>query len=783
MMWRLYHFLTRLDSMLWLWLLALAGIAIWGIGSLVHGVNYTLLTIVSLGGMVLGWLLTRIRAPWWLSLLAILGVGFQVTLMVVGYLWSLLLNFGGVILFYLLVLWWWGLKAWPGLEPLLTAWNDLTQGSGVVLVRLWNWLISPDKVGLHDPLPIQLVWGWVLWVAAAWGAYLLWQNRQALLAVIPLGILLTVTTFFTGVDNSILCLFLGITLVLQTTGSWRRRLHRWQTHNLDWASDLALDVGTTAVVLIGLIMTVSLLIPQISLTEIINKLKFQEQLAQSGQSINNMAASLGIERRIPLPTQSPRITMPSGMPRSHLLGAGPELTEKLVMLIKTNDPPQRPEQYGGAPPPAYYWLGGTFDLYTGAGWMSSPTTNTDLPPNQAQLAPEGPGRTLTQTVRPIQTFGSLLFTAGIPLQVNRPSQITYRSNKDWASTILEATEVYTAQSWLARASADDLRQAGTNYPEWITQRYLALPKSVPARVRSLALELTATAPTPYDRAIMLETYLRQFPYSLDISSIPSGYEATDYFLFDLKKGYCDYYATSMVVLARAAGLPARFAMGYAPSPYDYNTYQYVVREMEAHSWAQIYFPGYGWIDFEPTSGRSLINRAGESYTALPTLPANFNLNQAILANQSWWSTVPLWQLLLLVITAAGGVMALGTLIRWGLDERLARLPADRLIPLLQGRLERSAQWLGAPLPVGATTLEFQADLTRHLTRLAAQRPALQRISPAPVDMAQLVNTFVRLRYAPQRVTPADGRACLVAWRRLRWRLWGTIVVKKVRRIQ
>ena len=75
----------------------------------------------------------------------------------------------------------------------------------------------------------------------------------------------------------------------------------------------------------------------------------------------------------------------------------------------------------------------------------------------------------------------------------------------------------------------------------------------------------------------------------------------DYFLFDLKTGYCDYYATSMIVMARAVGLPARLVIGYANGDYDPVKAEYVIREADAHSWVEVYFAGAGWVEFEPTA--------------------------------------------------------------------------------------------------------------------------------------------------------------------------------------
>lgn len=129
-----------------------------------------------------------------------------------------------------------------------------------------------------------------------------------------------------------------------------------------------------------------------------------------------------------------------------------------------------------------------------------------------------------------------------------------------------------------------LRSSGDDYPTWILDRYLALPNDIPSRVLGLARDLTATQPTQYDRALAIETHLRSYAYTLDISTPPPGKDVVDYFLFDLKRGYCDYYATSMVVLARAAGIPARLVVGYATGSYDDQNHRYVVTAADAHSW-------------------------------------------------------------------------------------------------------------------------------------------------------------------------------------------------------
>ena len=163
-------------------------------------------------------------------------------------------------------------------------------------------------------------------------------------------------------------------------------------------------------------------------------------------------------------------------------------------------------------------------------------------------------------------------------------------------------ETYSMISFVSLADDDDLRGADSNYSSFITDHYLQLPPTAPERVIQLAEELTAGAPTPLDKALAVQRHLRgpTFTYSQDIDAPPVGADGVDHFLFETKTGYSDYFASSMVVLLRAAGVPTRMAAGYAPGEYNADLERRIIKDSDSHGWAQVYFPDYGWIDFEPT---------------------------------------------------------------------------------------------------------------------------------------------------------------------------------------
>ncbi len=152
-----------------------------------------------------------------------------------------------------------------------------------------------------------------------------------------------------------------------------------------------------------------------------------------------------------------------------------------------------------------------------------------------------------------------------------------------------------------------------NYPEHITARYLQIPETVPQRVFDLAEEVTAGIDNPYDIARAVERYLRGYEYNDQIPGPKPGQDGIDYFLFDEQQGYCNYYASSMAIMLRHLGIPARLSVGYATGEKQPQTGLYRLRNNDAHVWVEVYFPEYGWIEFEPTAAEPVLVRpSGES---------------------------------------------------------------------------------------------------------------------------------------------------------------------------
>jgi transglutaminase-like putative cysteine protease len=281
-----------------------------------------------------------------------------------------------------------------------------------------------------------------------------------------------------------------------------------------------------------------------------------------------------------------------------------------------------------------YWRVMVFHEYTSDGWLNTDPDTLLLDENDHRLAiPEfSLRRGLTQTITLHQDLGpaGTIAAAAQPLRVALPLRALVNFVEPEAGlsgprevgslrslpgdpsvlhsrTPLKAGDSYQAYSSLTYADAASLRMAGTDYPVWVVPRYLQLSELLPQRVRDLAEELTADQETPYDKALAVEQYLRKIPYNEYIAGPQPGQDGVDYFLFDAREGYCNYYASAMVVMLRSVGVPARYVQGYGQGEREAGVYH--VLESNGHAWPEVFFPEYGWIEFEPTAGEPALLRA------------------------------------------------------------------------------------------------------------------------------------------------------------------------------
>ncbi len=171
-----------------------------------------------------------------------------------------------------------------------------------------------------------------------------------------------------------------------------------------------------------------------------------------------------------------------------------------------------------------------------------------------------------------------------------------------------SVSIYEADSDISRPSPAQLREAGDVLPKFASS-YLQLPE-LDARVPQLAAQITVSASNSYDKAVALEKYLQShYGYTLQLPRSPVADPLAN-FLFERKQGHCEYFASSMAVMLRTLRIPSRVVNGFRSEEFNDLTGNYVIRAKNAHSWVEAYFPGYGWVTFDPTPGGTVRSPQG-----------------------------------------------------------------------------------------------------------------------------------------------------------------------------
>ncbi|WP_373284320.1 DUF4129 domain-containing transglutaminase family protein [Virgibacillus oceani] len=274
----------------------------------------------------------------------------------------------------------------------------------------------------------------------------------------------------------------------------------------------------------------------------------------------------------------------------------------------------------------HYWRIETKDVYTGKGWERSAEPNYETQVNgyialdtfsdnvkteKHDTVVEFQGNTMIEKL--VYPYGISQVEAGeataFLLDQNSGEIRTRVNNVD--RSLAEYSITYDMPSF----AIDELRKASLEDPTAINDQYTQLPENLPARIGELAKEITSSDNNRYDRVRAIENYFGQNGFQYQTSDVPIPKENQDYvdqFLFESKAGYCDNYSTSMVVMLRTLDIPARWVKGFTSgekiadniggTDESYDVYE--VTNANAHSWVEAYFPGIGWVPFEPTQGFS-----------------------------------------------------------------------------------------------------------------------------------------------------------------------------------
>ena len=345
-----------------------------------------------------------------------------------------------------------------------------------------------------------------------------------------------------------------------------------------------------------------------------------------------------------------------------------------------------------------------------------------------------------------------------------------------AGGVAEAGDPYQLTASVSSAEPEQLRTAGEEYAPWLWSRYTQLPPDMPPRVGELARSVTGAQDNPYDKAVAIEQYLKSnYTYNLAIDPPPFGSDGVDHFLFESGQGYSEYFGSAMTVLMRSLGVPTRMTTGYTTGNLADGSHIYVVTDRHSHGWTEVFFPGYGWIPFEPTPGREIpvaippeeqARRAastGDTADAQDLLceieeeceDFEDGLEDADLrgddpVGEGWTTTAR--SLIPWIAGSLAGVVALA-LVAWAVWRWLFAPPRD--VPGAYRRLRRLARLASVPLREHQTPHQWAGTLAAAVPEQAQ-------------DIGRIVNAYVRHTYAGREHLAADANPDVAeAWKTVR----------------
>jgi len=476
----------------------------------------------------------------------------------------------------------------------------LTQSERIFALRdeMATWILVVLRTGYPAELsPYAIALGALMWVTAFMAAYAVYRHNRVIDAIVLLGaaLITNMSATFTDLFGHLL-LFVAAALLLWLRASLVNRQEGWQRRRVNENLEVP-----AAIMRSGIIFAVASVVLAVALTSV----AVAAPLTNVWRGFDGVWSGI----RDQFDGVFGSLTNPQSRITGNSFGGSFTVSGSWV----SNDD----EALLVAAPLPLYMRTATYDSYTGRGWERTEGPQRQVPAGDALFGvptPERPTvaaavRVETITVEMRQTIGRNLFTAGSPLTVYAPTVVHETAGQPVLGGISSASalapgEAYQLSVALSEATEAELESAGTDYPEAVSALYLD-DSAATDRVRGLAEEVAAGAANPYRQAQALARYLStdpSFTYATTAPVPPPGQDLVDFFLFDEAQGrigYCQHYASAMVIMARSLGLPARVAVGFAPGE-ETEDGTYLVREANAHAWAEIYFPGYGWQIFEAT---------------------------------------------------------------------------------------------------------------------------------------------------------------------------------------
>jgi transglutaminase-like putative cysteine protease len=686
-------------------------------------------------GLLCGYLLARVR--WraiWLHAIAL---------------------FTGTTLVYLQLL-----AILPGGSPAARSDNMLDR------MHIWWYAVTHNGIS-SDPLPFIVLTLVLLWLGTYVSSWAIFRWRNPWLGLVPAGTaLMWNISFLPGQFSYAFVVFVFAAVLLVMRLHVAKKESEWDEAGVRYPEFISISVlNATLLVTAGLLAAVWL-IPLADRSDTASQrwhdftAPATERLAPFGR----LFVSLNAKKPIEVHNLKDALALQGGIKLS-----GKEAVDINVTLT---------------PEMAAFLRAQSFDEYTSNGWKVNIDGDVPLAPGaQTDVPQENGGGARQQVTIHVKVQGGnngVLYSLGQPIESSAPSQARVGGASGDVSSLTPSGKLkdgsdYSTTGSVSVASIDQLRGAGTDYPSWVSDRYLEVPGSLPRRVRAKAREVTRGEPTPYDKAVAIETYLRSFPIDYSISPPPPGHDSVDYFLFDAQRGYFDYHASAMAVMLRTLGIPSRVATGYVidSSQRQGDSNDYHLTERNAFTWPEVYFPEVGWVEFSPTPSQPTIDRPGTQLIPQPStstrgLQDPIDLGALAADGSATPEEIPTPQGAASAVSSDGGrdwtmwaivagaaafalIAAGGARLAWDSGSRGLDEPAR-----LWRKTQRLARWARAGGPPSETPREFAGRLQRDVRDIA--------------PVVELAHAYERTAFGAKQISDDERDRLHDAWSAVRNRL-------------
>jgi hypothetical protein len=643
---------------------------------------------------------------------------------------------------------------------------------------------------VKDPIFFIALIGTLYWCVALFSGYQWARHNNTLAALLPAGLtMLVIHQFDTGPAGRIwmIAVYLFVALTLIGRGKYLRDRAGWTQRGVrltpEAGHDLSMGMLIGAAALILLAWNLPL---NFSDTAVLASQWHQVTRPWRVTRDRLSKAFAALESQTSRPEYF-----------SDTMPLGNQTSQDTTVIFQVQAPPESLEL------PRLYWRSRIYDHYENGTWITSQTTKASFTPQRGNLLIPDTGKRQKYEFA-VTTSAQSQATLSLPSQpvwISRPMNVTAFNLPDGkqdvvvleTSTFLEPGETYYASTYIANPTAPELRASGQVYPDWVVKRYLQLPEHFSRRVADFAKQVTVDAETPYDKTKAITAALRaQVQYKASIILPPQDTDLMEWFLFEGRAGYCNYYATAEVLMLRSLGIPARLAVGFAQGEQSAGELKFIVRRKNAHAWPEVYFPEYGWIEFEPTGNQYPFERLDPMPEPLMEVtpeaekplsnppktpldedvspPVNTPVKATILSR--WWMAL-----------LAGGILLLSAATLRYTERRfeLTRRAASYVLSAAERRGERSPAWvrnaalyvLANPFerafhPVNMSLRWLGESPAPHLTPAERAQALSARMPEAAGEIEILLSEYHASRYSPHG---GDIRRARRASHRLLWRGW------------